>query len=381
MSERVLITGARAPVAIDLARAFRAAGYAPVLMDSVDAVAARWSRGARVVRVPSPRFAFANFAAALAAFVARERPCLIVPTCEEVFYVAEAAARDGFAPLVFAPPLDVLRRLHSKLDFSVLAAEAGAPTPETWPVSRRGEIDTLPVASDALVFKPEFSRFASATLVRPDAAALAQIDFTRSGRWAAQRFVAGDEVCIWTACRDGELVAHAAYRPRHRLGRSAAFAFEAIDAPAVVAVARQIARYTGATGQLSFDMIVDTDGRAWPLECNPRAVSGLHLFDADAALAHAIIGEGAPPTPQSLRYLAPAMLLLGLPQATRRGLLGAWRTDWRRGADAIGRPGDRWPAIGALVDAAGFAANALSRRRSPAGQTTDDIEWNGEAIL
>ena len=41
----MLITGARAPVAVDLARAFSAAGYETHLADSVAGWAARMSRG------------------------------------------------------------------------------------------------------------------------------------------------------------------------------------------------------------------------------------------------------------------------------------------------------------------------------------------------
>jgi hypothetical protein len=74
------------------------------------------------------------------------------------------------------------------------------------------------------------------------------------------------------------------------------------------------------------------------------------------------------------------MLLLGVPAALVQGRLGSLVADWRAGADAIGRPGDRGPMGGALVDAGRFALTGLSRLRSPAGETTDDIEWNGGPI-
>lgn len=74
-----------------------------------------------------------------------------------------------------------------------------------------------------------------------------------------------------------------------------------------------------------------------PLECNPRGVSGLHLFAAAPALARALAGQGecviAPMAPQ---HLAPAMWLLGAPQALRRGHWRTFRTDLPRGADAMG---------------------------------------------
>jgi len=379
MTGPVLITGARAPVAVDLARAFAAAGHDIHLADSVTPWAARWSRAGRgrVHLLPPARFRFEAYAAALADWVARYDPMLIVPTCEEVFFVAAAAARGGFAGRVFAPPLDDLRRLHSKLLFPALARSIGVAAAETWPINGMADVEALGIPSDQLVLKPEYSRFGTETLVRPCAAALRGFSPAPGRTWVAQRFLAGEEICLWSASRDGRIVASAAYRPLWRHRRAAAFAFERIDLPAAEQVAARVAGATGMTGHLSFDLIVTPEGEAVPIECNPRAVSGLHLFDGAPDLARAMTGDGPPVRPSaSLRYLAPAMILLG-------PLAGRWRAlaaDWRRGGDALGRPGDRGPAFGALIDAGRFALAGLAARHSPTDQTTVDIEWNGEPL-
>ncbi|WP_375288742.1 hypothetical protein [Sphingomonas sp.] len=371
----VLVTGARAPVALEVARSFRTLGWTVHLADSVPATAARWARPAFPLhRLPPPRWHFARFRDALAALVRETGATLVVPTCEEVFYVSAAAPP---AP-VFAPSLEVLRRLHSKRLFVDLARDAGVEVPETRLVTSVGALRDLDLARTVL--KPEYSRFAAATLVRPTPAQVAPLRPSPEHPWVAQEFVAGMELCLWAAAHEGRVTAHALYRPTLRHGHAAAFAFEAIDWPPAIAVAEKIAAATGATGHLSFDLIRTPDGRAVPIECNPRAVSGVHLFAGDA-LARAILGEAQPPpAPGTRRHLAPAMALLGLPQALARGRLGAFVQTWRGGTDAIGRPGDRWPRAGALIDAARFAALGLSRRRSPTRQTTADIEWNGGPI-
>jgi hypothetical protein len=379
MSGPILITGARAPVAVDLARAFAAAGHEVHLADSVTPWAARWSRSARgrIHRLPPARQDFPAYAAALAAWVARHDPALIVPTCEEVFYVAAAAARGGFADRVFAPPLETLRTLHSKLLFPAFARSIGVAAPDTWPIRSLGDLDALGRAPGELVLKPEYSRFGTETLVRPGGGALRRFAPSPDRTWVAQNFVEGEEICLWSAARAGKIVASAAYRPAWRHRAAAAFAFERVDLPAAEAVAARVAEATGMTGHLSFDLIVTPEGEAVAIECNPRAVSGLHLFDCGPELARAMTGEGPPVRPAAdLRYLAPAMVLLG-PMA------GGWRAlarDWRRGADSLGRPGDRGPAFGALLDAARFALAGLANRHGPTGQTTVDIEWNGEAL-
>ncbi|KQT34998.1 hypothetical protein ASG29_02365 [Sphingomonas sp. Leaf412] len=371
----VIVTGARAPVALDVARSFRALGWEVHLADSVPATAARWARPAFPLhRLPPPRHAFAAFRDALARLIDATRATLIVPTCEEVFYLAAAAPP---APL-FAPSPDVLRALHSKAAFVDLARAAGVDVPATRRIVDRTALAGLRL--DDLVLKPEFSRFAAATLVRPSRCAAARLRPSPTHAWVAQDIVVGEELCLWTAAHHGRLTGHALYRPALRHGRSAAYAFEAVDWPPAIDMAARIAASCAMTGHLSFDLIRTPDDRAVPIECNPRAVSGVHLFAGDLT-ARAIVGEAVPPPPPGTRrHLSPAMALLGMPQALATGRAGAFAAAWRAGADAIGRPGDRRPVAGAIVDAARFAATGLTRRRSPTRQTTADIEWNGEPI-
>lgn len=371
----VLVTGARAPVALEVARSFRALGREVHLADSVPATAARWARPTFPLhRLPPPRHRFAEFRGALARLVERIGAILVVPTCEEVFYIAAAAP----PATVFAPPLETLRRLHSKHLFADLACAAGVAMPHTRPITSAAALHGLDLSRTVL--KPEYSRFAAATLVRPTRAQVARLRPSPAHAWVAQEFVAGEELCLWSAAHAGRIVTHALYRPVLRHGRAAAFAFEAVDWPPALAIAERIAAEAGITGHLSFDLIRTPDGRALPIECNPRAVSGVHLFEGDG-LARAILGEAQPPpAPGTRRHLAPAMALLGLPQAMVRGSLTAFAETWRSGSDAIGRPGDPWPRIGTVADAARFAALGLTRGRSPTRQTTADIEWNGEPI-
>jgi len=383
MKRTVVITGARAPVAIDLARSFDAGGYEAHLADSAPALAARWSDVGlgRFHRLPPARKNFRAYADALEALIEQVRPNLIIPTCEEVFYLAAAAADRGFAEIVFTPPLETLRVLHSKIQFPQLVRGIGLPVPDTWRVQSQSDISRLPLEPDQLVLKPEFSRFGTATVIRPDERKLRGLSFKNGIAWAAQRFVEGEEICLWSAAIEGRIVAHAVYRPKWRQGRSASYLFERIEDDLAVALAERVAAATRMTGQLSFDLIRTNDGNVVPIECNPRSISGIHLFDGNADLALALTGEGPAVSAQSdIRYLAPAMLLLGMPAVIAGAKRRAFFRDWKLGRDSLGRKGDRLPWLGALLDASVFALVGLTRLNSAAGQSTDDIEWNGEPI-
>ena len=384
MSKTVLITGARAPVAIDVSRAFMAAGYAPILADSVTPWAAKASKckSGPIQRHPPPRYEFEAFAAWLNDYVQDENPALIVPTCEEVFYVVAAAKLGGFSDRVFASDLDTLRLLPSKLEFPKLLDSIGVNAAHTWKIRTHSDLDKLPGSSRNFVFKPEFSRFGTATLIQPDSKTVATLPLGGGQSWAAQTFIPGDEICFWSAARGGEIVAHAAYRPLWRHGRSAAYAFEHLVSEPALCVAQAVAQATNFTGHLSFDMILTREGQAIPIECNPRAVSGLHLFDAQAELAHRIMGQGSIDMEiANRRHLSLAMVCLGLPSAIVSWRLREFLSDWKSSADALGRYDDKGPIAGALLDAARFIFTGLGRLRSATAETTDDIEWNGQPLL
>lgn len=368
MAERVLITGARAAVAVDLARDFRRAGYEVHLADSTTARIARWSRAPAAVHLyAAPRTEPARFAADIAALDA----ALIVPTCEEVFHLARLL----LGGRLFAPPLPLLRRLHAKHEFAALAAELGLPVPET-------RLLTADFAEDGRdwVFKPAYSRFGARTLIGP--ASLDGLD--PDCLWVAQRRVVGREVSFYAVAHDGRLAAFAAYASSWRLGGGASYAFAPLEAPLagrITDIAAALAAGTGLTGQFACDLIVDEAGDPWLIECNPRATSGLHLLTGTGtgALARAIVcGGGVLTATGGPRHMLPAMLTYGLRQALAERRFGEWRQALSAGTDVIGAPGDRRPALGAVLDTLGFMAAARRAGISVTEATTADIEWNGE---
>lgn len=383
MSDVVLITGARAPVAQDLARALRTAGHEVHLADCVTAFAARALRPAFPVhRLPAPGNGFSEFRRAVVDLIDQIAPVQIIPTCEEVFWLAEAARLDGYGERLFAPPIDQLRTLHSKADFPAFAASLGIEVPHTQVLTEPVDPGGLAGPPADLVFKPEFSRFATHTLISPSEGQLARLHPTEQHRWVAQQRLEGDEVCSWAAIHRGQVTAFAAYRPRWRQGQAAAYQIEAVASPALREITQKIATATSMSGHLSFDAIVTRAGRTLPIECNPRAVSGLHLFDASAELGRSLHPGLVCPEPVegSLRHLGPAMLVLGIPDALGHGRVGELLSDWRKSRDVIDREGNAGLTLACLADAVGFALNALCTAQSPAGATTADIGWNGEAM-
>ena len=383
MAERVLVTGARAVSALDLARGLRAAGFEAHLADCVPARLARWSNSAGPVhRYASPVERPAAFAADLRALIARLEPRWIIPACEEVFHLSALAAAEGWADRLLAPGPEGLATLHAKDGFAALCARLALPVPETRTATDAGGLADAVTAMGDVVVKPVWSRFGGRTLISPSLADLATVAPTPEQPWVVQRRIVGEEVSFYAVCHSGRITAFAAYASDWRLPGGAAYVFHpapARTAEALRALADLLAIETG-TGQTACDAIVDAHDRLWLIECNPRATSGAHLFGRSAAFGRALVGEGEATPDDRARHLGPALWRYGLPHARRTGRSVAWRGQRRDGLDALTLPGDRAPLAGALIDILGFGLRALRRGQSLTAATTADIEWNGEPL-
>ncbi|CAM5772763.1 hypothetical protein LMIY3S_03952 [Labrys miyagiensis] len=370
---RLLVTGARAPVAVDIARLLRKAGHRVHVADSGSFDLAGAVDGVRPHRLPPARTQAAAFGRAVATLVAREGIDRVIPTCEEVFYLAAARDQGHDIPL-FAPGLAVLRRLHDKHAFIALADDLGLPVPWTRRLESRDEAMALAREAEDLVFKPVYSRFGTQTLVGQPPDRLAP---TRERPWVAQERLRGEELCLYATAREGRLTAFCAYRPLYRLGKASSFYFEPAAASDGEALARRIVQALAYDGQIAFDAIRVPDGRLIPIECNPRATSGVHLMADGTGFPACLTGEadGVIATPSGRpAMLRLAMVLIALPQM-RLGGIGTWRRDVARARDVLAGLNGRVLAVlarqGIESVCRGIALRAVA---------THDIEWDGEPI-
>jgi len=376
----ILITGARAPVALHLARLLHGAGHRVILADTpARPIAAASKACARYHRLPPPRFEPQGYADAVEALIRAEGIGLVIPTCEEVFHLALTWRGRTMPARVFAPDLGLLAQVHNKHSFIRLAERLGLEVPETTLLNSRDDVEAVRDRARELVFKPAWSRFASHVVLRPPPQALDAIAPSPAMPWVAQRFVEGEEISAYAVAREGRLKALALYRSLYRAGKGAGIFFERIEDDAARELVERIVAGTSWTGQISFDLMREADGRVLPLECNPRAVSGLHFFRDPARFVDAVLGDGpevAPDVtaPQTVRL---AMWIYGLPAALRSGGFGRFRKAMRKGQELLDWPGDSAPVTAQWPALAEIAGVAWRERISLQAASTRDIEWNG----
>lgn len=381
MTGRVLITGARAPAALDLARSFGAAGFEVHLADSRPGLMGRWSGVAHTIhRYASPTRDPDGFRRDVRRLADEIRPDLIVPVCEEVFHLAQAAPDLELEDILFAPSPDVLDRLHSKARFIDLCDALGLAAPPTRRLFTDADLAAVSDRSERRVFKAEYSRFGADALVGPSAARLAKVRPTRARPWVAQDRIDGREVCFYGIAVSGGLAAFSAYGAPWRMSGGAGYAFAPLDealSAQLMATAELLAQVVG-TGQFACDLIIDAEDRPWLIECNPRATSGVHLFSGRRDLAHAFMRRPARPVIGRDRgRLGPAMWRYGLPMAIAQGRLADWSDERREAPDVITRGRGAAAAVGAVLDSFAYSAHALIRGGGLERAMTCDIEWNG----
>ena len=370
----VLLTGARAPATLELARVFAASGCRVIAADSLRYPLTRFSKHvAAYHQVPGPAQRSGDFLDALEHLVRLENVDLLIPTCEEVFYVASGHARFSRYCRVYSEPLTVLAPLHDKLRFARRARQHGLAVPETHGLKSAAEVSSY--ADKGFVLKARYSRFSSNVLLPPHGDLTGVSENPRA--WLAQAFTPGELLCSYSLARNGELRAHSCYRSPFRAGPGSAVYFEQERHAGALEWVKAFVKAETLSGQFAFDFVETPEGVV-AVECNPRATSGVHLLASEPDFARAFWNEAERlivPAAGSASRIGPALLFA--PQAWQSGtMFMRWLRAWRA-PDAIFRLNDPLPALLQGLSLTHFIFQALRLRVSLLGASTHDIEWNG----
>ena len=375
----ILLTGGRAPATLELARAFHRAGHSVFMAESLRGHLSQPSAAVKAnFVVPAPRQNKEAFLLALKRIIEENQIDLLIPTCEEIFYVS--MGRDKLPCTVFAEPIKKLNTFHNKWSFVVNAIGLDLYAPETILISNQDDILHAYAHWRALILKPVYSRFAARTLILPPLKeALSTLKF--DSPWVAQEFLKGQQYCTYSVCHNGVVHAHTTYPTKFTAGQGAAIVFEHVEHPAIFNWVKKFVRENNFTGQIAFDFIQTPQGQLYALECNPRATSGVHLLASDPQFANAFInpqpGCITPPN-RSTYMLSSAMLIYALPEALKNGNFINWLKTFFTSNDVILDLKDPMPFLLQFRSVFAYLALAQHHGITPLEASTLDIEWNGK---
>ncbi|MEV4735082.1 MULTISPECIES: ATP-grasp domain-containing protein [unclassified Microbacterium] len=377
---RVLVLGGRSLVALEIVRNLGRHGHEVYVAESVAVNPAAWSRHSRgSTRIRSPRFHFRSFLHDIATAIETHRIDLVVPTCEETFFVARGAEwlrRRCPDVRIAAGSFDDIAALHDKHEAMRVLDRLDVPVPETELVRDAEELTAL-LRRDRrrpLVMKRRFSRFGvQVRLLPPEVQRLrpgTAFD-RRAGHWVAQEFVEGSLHCAYAFAHEGRVVASVQYADADASSFQVLTSFQPVHDPRFQEAIERAVAGLRFSGHISFDAIVSPH-RIAVIECNPRVTSGIHCL-ADADLG-ALFAAPRPPEdqPPSARAVAPAQIRV-------MNLFRGRRSD-RGIRDVVHVRDDPMPSFAYALLLGGFALTALRHRIPLAAATTRDIEWNGQEL-
>ena len=378
---RILITGGRNPTALELVRLLHCNHTQIWLADSLHFSIGRHSRHVhRYLRTPSVAQDTEEYIEFLRTHIQRHRIDVLIPTYEETFYIARYRHRLDDVCTLFCDDFTKLRQLHHKWDFIHMTADCCIKAPPTFLLQTPDDVALL--KDDALhyVFKPVYSRFATQILIRPTHHHLNVPWPQRHAPWVAQWFIEGSEYCTYTIAYRGKVTAHVTYEHPYNLGRGSGIYFREVKQLLIEQFVREFCQKHQYHGQIGFDFIQDQrDGKIYVIECNPRTVSGLHLFSPADSLLEAMLGNTHTRYPS--RSLPRVNLLTFLTynglKALRQQQLSQWYRDLTQAQDVIFRWDDPWPMLTQNLTLLEFFWFSMKYRVPLFDAVSYDIAWNG----
>jgi len=365
----VLVTGARAPVAIEWANALIRLGHRVILTDSLkNPLGAHCYSIEHYIKTHSPRFNFTHYRRDILAIIDQFNVDMVIPTCEEIYYLAQCAV---LRPLVnwLLPSPDLLFGLHHKYQVFELINDL----PEVLlPVTRLIRNKSDVVINKETILKPVYSRFGSHVIRQVTRQRVDALSISPERQWVQQQKIQGESLCNYALFEHGELRVHQAYLPKYCVNQSAASGFKPVTNHSIHRFMVAFGRKFHFHGQVSFDFMIENEC-IYVIECNPRATSGLHLVakQCEAVFPHLVF---SPPQTTQLHHLGVAMLFSQGATSLRRGK--TWQ-DYLRGQNVM-RHLARTLRFGAQFCSL-FELFQIAKRYkiSLSDATTYDIEWNG----
>ncbi len=160
----ILITGARAPIALEWAHRLNKDNKKIFLADSLSFPIGRFSKDIyKYYKLPKPNNNTMLFINKLIKISVLENIKFIIPTCEEIYYIAKF--KSLFPPdiTIFCDEFEKLELLHNKYTFNQYIKKLHEHVPESFLFNKIADYDNWKISKELsnFIVKPVFSRFGS----------------------------------------------------------------------------------------------------------------------------------------------------------------------------------------------------------------------------
>jgi predicted ATP-grasp superfamily ATP-dependent carboligase len=381
--KKILITSGRSPVTLDLARQLHSAGHEVFVADTMKWHVCRFSNAVtKTFLIPSPKKKSEAFIAEAIKIAEEEKIDLIIPIYEEIIHLAKASHRFPVYCKIFAPTFEILHMLHNKWIFNQKLLELGLDAPKTFLVRRQEDLNQLDVTK-SYALKASYSRASQSIKKTIPHTPFPQLKIESQNPWIAQEWLKGDKFCTYSICADGVLKAHSTYPVGYTIDGSGCIVFKSVNHKKIRSWIEKFVKEVNFTGQIAFDFIEQPGGKLFAIECNPRATSGVHLFQKHDQLSKAFLNTT--PTPIIAqegfsKKLGIAMIMYGWrKKAVPNNNWKSFLHNFLKIKDVIIDRRDPFPFFAEPFVFIAILLNSLNSGLSIPAFFMHDYEWNGES--
>jgi glutathione synthase/RimK-type ligase-like ATP-grasp enzyme len=364
---KILITSARAPVALEWVQIALKSGHNVVLVDTLEHPLSKSLSGTEYQKVASPRFAFHQYKKDMLTLIAE---CdFVIPTCEDIFYLTKIVGTDSkLKKKVFAPSFETLKTLHDKYRVQELL-NSEVLFPETKLITEKSDID---IHNPHSILKPVYSRFGSNIITNISEESISGIICNETEPWVQQQKVDGEYICSYAVINHGKVVSHVVYKPKYLVNNAAATYFEYTEDTRCDAFISAFAKEHSYHGQIAFDFIRNEEG-LFVIECNPRATSGIHLLASKIAISSTNIASIKGESIYGSCRLGPTLLFMFGLRAFIAGTIVKLFYDYRKASNVL----SKISIVNQLMSLKELHTIARRERITLAEASSFDIEYNG----
>lgn len=379
--KNILITGGRAPVSLHLIHLCKKAGYDVYVADSIPYYT---SKSSDLVKksfvVTKPNQDHEKFIENILEIVKKYKIDLIIPTCEEVFHLSKSKEVLEEYVKLFTMDISTLHTLHNKWTFiNMIKGSNHIKVPTTYYVTNQKQIKIYLSgysSKEEFVLKPVYSRFSSNIyFINKDK--IPTVDCSRENPYVLQQRIRGEQICSYSVIQSGNIVAHSSYQTVYTLGQGAGIYFKPYQVQKVFNFIKEFSLENRINGQISFDFIMDNKGDIYPIECNPRSTSGLHLFEGNTELIDSMVKEKQECIVAYPSESICVMPILVISKIFKNGLKKTIR-DIRNCKSIFKHEKDRKTLFSQNLMLSYFAINSIIKRKKMVSISTEDIEWGGK---
>lgn len=376
--KRVLLTGGRAPSTLELARLFFMNGYSVHIAESFPHALAKKSRTVEKFHLTrKPKQETEKFIEDLIIIIEDEKIDLLVPTCEEIFYIARFQAEIRKYCEVCVDTFEKMITLHHKFDFIKLAKSFGLQVPGTTLITSLEEWKKETLGNKKkLIAKPVFSRFSNEIHILPKGHNQ-HIEVSETKHWVLQEFIEGSHYCSYSVASHGKVLAHTTYKSEIRAGDGASIYFQHHQHEKIAEWVEVFVRESEFHGQIAFDFIQNEKGQVFAIECNPRLTSGIHLFRNTNFPAVFFENKDVMPNRNQPVSLKAALVLYGYQNSKQSGVKKILQA-FVESKDVVFNSKDVGPFLYQWYSYLQIWGISTRNKISLLEATTYDISWDGD---